>query len=84
MKMKGFRGDALIAGGSRGVGQSSRKRKFGFSSNSLRSGPPKLKKKQLRTQLKNSFVEFTLARRKSRIFAWPRFVARMFAGLMSR
>jgi hypothetical protein len=40
MKMKGFRGDALIAWGSRGVRQNSRERKFGFSSNSLRSGPP--------------------------------------------
>jgi hypothetical protein len=40
MKMEGFRGDAMIAWGSRGVRQNSRKRKFGFSSNSLRSGPP--------------------------------------------
>jgi hypothetical protein len=40
MKMKGFRGHALIAWGSRGVRQNSRKRKFGFGSNSLRSGPP--------------------------------------------
>jgi len=43
MKMKGFPGDALIAWGSRGVRQNSRKRKFGFSSNSLRSGPPDFK-----------------------------------------
>jgi hypothetical protein len=41
MKVKGFRGDALIERGSRGVRQNNAERKFGFSSNSLRSGPPR-------------------------------------------
>ena len=40
MKMKGFRGDTLIAWSGCRVRQNSGKRKFGFSSNSLRSGPP--------------------------------------------
>ena len=50
MKMKSFRSDALVAWGSRGVRQNSRKRKFGFSSNSLRSGPPFGESKELTSE----------------------------------
>src|ERR1700752_1815947 len=57
MKMKGFRGDALIAGGRRGVRQNSRKRKFSCRSNSLRSGPPFEENK--RTYLKNTLTVVT-------------------------
>jgi hypothetical protein len=42
MKTKGFSSDALIKRGSRGVRENCVKSKFGFSSNSLRSGPPTL------------------------------------------
>jgi len=40
MKIKGFSSDALTKRGSRGVRENCVKSKFGFSSNSLRSGPP--------------------------------------------
>ena len=64
-KMKRFRGDTLIPWGSRSVRENSGKRKFGFSSNSLRSGPHQIPTDQLALALDDGISLASLLNRPS-------------------